>query len=418
MKSRTLIPSLAFTYLAAAISFGVQFWLAKTLGAATFGTFTFGILIANVLEVLILFGSDRTLIRDLVQSDKPLEVFWLANKLKAIVASFAIPLAALYLLTNSEGWDTTLLLTCMLGLTGCVKAFTPSSWFDFRGKLANQVGIVLIEKILFAGLVFASVFFLESTPTMTTVTSAFCISVIVGISLEWIRRPHGPESISATKFKTLTMQGMAIGNLPIALAALGNLGMTHINQLTLKSSLGPVALANFAIAFQVARISNLFFSQFGRFFGPKIARVATVFESRPRFVMQSLFKIAAIAFACSLSLSVTLYFGGWFLISNFLPPSYEPAVTILIFLCAWCAFFGPATVVNRFIVSLHMKQIYFTCATVFGAISVALGYVLIPRFGGSGAAIALLAGHMGSTLTQLVLVGRNASKFGGVQIKS
>lgn len=418
MKSRTLIPSLAFTYLAAAISFGLQFWLAKTLGAATFGTFTFGILIANVLEVVILFGSDRTLIRDLVQSDKPLEVFWLANKLKAIVACFAIPLAALYLLTNSEVWDVTLLLTCMLGLTGCVKAFTPSSWFDFKGKLAKQVGIVLIEKILFAGLILASVFLLESKPNMTTVASAFCIAVVIGISLEWTCRPLGTESPSTSKFKSMTMKGMALGNLPIALAALGNLGMTHINQLTLESSLGPVALANFAIAFQVARISNLFFSQFGRFFGPKIARVATGFKSRPRFVMHSLFKIATIAFACSLSLSVTLYFGGWFLIGNFLPPSYEPAVTILVFLCAWCAFFGPATVVNRFIVSLHMRQIYFSCATIFGAISVALGYFLIPLFGGSGAAIALLAGHMGSTLTQLVLVEHTARKLGGVQTKS
>ena len=226
------------------------------------------------------------------------------------------------------------------------------------------------------------------------------------MSLQWRLRPTDDAIVTDPKTHSVTLKGMALSNLPIALAAFGNLGMTHVNQLTLKSSLGPEALACYAIAFQVARIGNLFFSQFGRFYGPRISQIAMAGKVRPKFAMRSILSIAGLAFAFSATLAVTLFFGGRFLIANFLPPSYSPAMNILIFLCVWCAFFGPANVVGRTVIGLHMKNTYFTCAAVFGLASVLIGMFLIPILEGSGAAIALLLGHIGSMFFQFVMVAR------------
>lgn len=404
MKFRALIASLGFTYLGAAISFGVQFWLARKMGPTVFGTFTYGILIANILEVFTLFGSDRTLIRDLVQQKNPSRVFWQCNQLKLVLALIAIPVAIAYIFFRSDKSNSELILVSLLALTGCVQAFTPSSWYDFKGKLPQQVSIVFLEKVLFALFVLVPVLVFSQTASMSGATIAFCVAVAIGMSLQWRLRPADDVIATDKKSQSVTMQGMALCNLPIALAAFGNLGMTHVNQLTLESSLGSEALACYAIAFQVARIGNLFFSQFGRFYGPRISRIALASETRPKFVMCSTLSIASLAFAFSATLAVTLFFGGRFLIATFLPPSYAPAMTILIFLCAWCAFFGPANVVGRTVIGLHMKNTYFTCATVFGLVSVLIGIFLIPVMEGSGAAIALLIGHVGSMLTQFAMV--------------
>ncbi len=417
MKFRALISSLGFTYLAAAISFGVQFWIARQMGPTIFGTFVSGILIANMLEVVILFGSDRTLIRDLVQQENPNRVFWLCNRLKVILAFVAVPIAIAYIFLTDSKTSSDTSLVCLLAMTGCIQAFTPSSWYDFKGQLPKQVSIVLLEKILFALFVLTPVLVFSQTANMMAATVAFCLAVAIGMTLQWTLRPADEKAQDVKNGRSVTIQSMAFANFPIALAAMGNLGMTHVNQLTLKSSLGPESLACFAIAFQVVRIGNLFFSQFGRFYGPRIARITLAYRSRPRFVMRSILSIAGLAFVFSSILAVTLFFGGRFLISSFLQPSYAPARTILIFLCLWCAFFGPANVVGRAVIGLHMKNTYFACATVFGLISVLIGFLLIPILEGSGAAIALLVGHTGSMITQFAFVAHKLrqSSVSGVQ---
>jgi PST family polysaccharide transporter len=395
--------TIAFSYASAAISYLVQFWLARKLGDEDFGVFSFAILIANILQTTLLFGSDRTLVRDLVQAESPRRVFRDSCWLRLALTFVLIPLCTIAILTSSESLASQRTLLFGLGF-GVASALTPMGWFDFRGKMHVQSALLLLEKILFgAGVVVASVW-LQISVSPILAAGIMTIAAAIGLLSQWLLITPDigtPEPGSSSQIKR-----MVFSNLAVVFAALGNMCMTHANQLVLISSIGKTGLAHYSIAFQLTRIVHLFLGQYIRICSPDIARSTTLEAIASGRGRSSFFGHLWQSTAVAASITLPLYLVGRLAILWFLPPDFIPAIAILFVLCGWCIVFGAASVINRYLLCLHLQNWFLVSAVLFGLFSIAISFWLVPLYGGIGAALALLIGHSASAVFQALFVVR------------
>ncbi|MEZ6096153.1 MAG: oligosaccharide flippase family protein [Pirellulaceae bacterium] len=406
-RRRMAVLTIVFSYAAAGVSYATQFWLARKLGDERFGVFSLSILWANVMQTILQFGTDRTLIRDLVQSETPCRVFSDSNRLRIMLTLVGIPCFCVFVLFSGESHTAQLAMVAGLGF-GVASALSPMAWYDFRRTMHLQSAIIFLEKVIFgAGVVLLAVWLQDRFSALFAI-GMMSIAAMIGLAIQWlpIRRDCSRVEAPATHGVSRMFQG----NVAVVMAALGNMGMTHANQLVLNQFVGKAGLAHYSISFQLIRIVQLFLGQYIRICAPDIAKVTSGRENEMRKGLKVFFKQVAIALLVSFSIVVPVYVAGRWIILGYLSESYAPAVRILGVLSLWCLIFGPASVVNRFLLSLHLQRWFFFSAVVFGVVSVAIGFALIPSYQGVGAAFALLIGHGLSALFQAVLVVRALSQ--------
>ena len=67
-------------YLQSLLSFITSILLAKELGSYEYGYFAYGLIFTNTISVIIQFGLDKTLVRDLVQQDDAAQILFAASQ--------------------------------------------------------------------------------------------------------------------------------------------------------------------------------------------------------------------------------------------------------------------------------------------------------------------------------------------------
>lgn len=391
---------IALSYATALASYAISFFLARRLGDEFFGQLSFGLVTSSILSTLILFGFDRTLVRDLIQRPHPEDTFTGSLRIRAILTAIVVPGAIAAMILGGVRAD--LLITASICcFHGACMALSPRGWFDYRRRMSRHAALLLLERVIYGCLVVVVIFAVpggaRSWPVALALLAATLASTIW--QYRWSVRKLGLRLMNTPS----NTHGLAAANIPIIAAALGNLGMTHVNQLILHGQRGNAALAHYAIAFQLIQASQLFAGQLNRFLALHIANVTALPRAEIR---KSLRKTVLRSLALSGITSLAVVLVGSIAIIMLLPPSFRPSTRILWVLGIWSTLYGVALTVNSFLLGLGRNNSFFLIATCCGLMAVIASALLIPAYGGMGAALALLIGHATSIGLQMFVVYR------------
>jgi len=187
-------------------------------------------------------------------------------------------------------------------------------------------------------------------------------------------------------------------------AALGNLLMSQFNQVILGDQLRGEALGFYNLAFQIVILIRLLQTQLVRIMAPRIAALTSPTRDDDAAALSALARLTGLSLALTLPLVGVVHVVAPWVVRTLVGPEYLPSIPILDILLVWVALYGPAVVVNQFLVGLKMSQAYVLTSVSMGVLALVLSVAWIPTWGGVGAALALLSAHGLSIVGQTILV--------------
>ena len=387
-------------YTQAALSFLASMLMAKMLGSDLFGYYTYGIVFHTMLFIIVQYGLDKTLVRDLVQLSNPAETLLAASLVKGVISLVALLGILGWALGVGMEWKK-LVIVLLCSVAGCLYGMSPKAWFDSNGQVRRHALYMFLDKgIFFAGTLLL-LFFWQTPLIILHVCGTLLAGRLVLTALEWAYVVR-TVPVSMGCYLLPVVRSVLLRNSWVWLAAIGNLLMTNANQFLLESKLGTEQLGQYGLALQLISLILLVQSQVLRLSAPGIAEVAK--KGTGKEIRRSLGRHSLLTLGLSLGVLVPVYFLTPLFIEYFVGSEFVDAIPIFRVFCLWGLVYGQALICNQYLLSLHLQRYYFYIALSFGVLSIFLAYLFIGQIGAVGAVLSLLLAHSGSVLTQLVVV--------------
>lgn len=401
LSFRTIITYSGLNYLQSGLSFLTSVLLARELGQFAYGYFVYGLVISNSLAVLIQFGTDKTLVRDLVQQPNAEKLLFAASWIKLGFALISI-VGILIWLFGFAGFSSaknSVIILCTIA--GCLLGFSPKSWFDLKGKIQYHALILLVDRtIFFVG----SLFFLYVYRTELVIVHIAGCLLLGRLIMSWMEWHFIQHTTTVERLFDIAapLRFLFKHNLWVWLAAIGNLMMTNANQFLVDWKLGTAELGLFGLAMQLMVLVRLLQNQILRLASPSIAQI--VQHKKANIILRQFIKNCLLSLGLTLGVLIPFYWFGPLFIRFTVGSAFIDAVPIFNILCLWMLIYGIALINNQYLLSFHLQRPYFLTTILFGLLSLYLAYLFIGWYGVTGAAWSLLIAHSGSVIVQLLLV--------------
>lgn len=407
-KVKHILAFSSLNYLQAGISFLISILLARYLGTEGYGTYAYGLIFANTLMTVMQFGTDRTLVRDLVQLKSPDLILSAATLIWFLVGLIGLIGITIWCVFSDLNVLTAIVVV-LCAISGFGQGLTVSGWFDFKGKMSLQSLYGVVGRLTFLIAIIIIMIFPSSYYTVIYIAAILLVSRMLSLMLEW--RFVGRTANLAFKESFSFIKLILKNNIWVWWAAIGNLLMTQVNQFILTNKVGPSELAYYGIAFQSIMLIQILQQQINRLTAPSIADVTASETLDSDRVLRKLKKYCLTSFLSSALILFPLYLITPLIISTFLGDSYLPAIPVMNTLYIWSAFYGMALINNQFLIGLHKQRAYFQTTFIFGVISIFLAFILIDLYQAKGAALSLLIAHSASIIFQFVIVFRAINSY-------
>lgn len=396
-----------FNYGQAGISFLVNFWLARKLGATEYGVLGYGLLVGQICTIVIGYSSERTLVRDLVQSEDRNAMLSASLVLRGVMGLLVVGYCAVWaLVSDSLGTKAIPVLLC--SCWGAFSALSARGWLDSQYQMHLHAAVQFAERAFYAGCAVVLVIFAYDRNYAIVAAACLLIARFISLLVEWgfALRTFKPRlGRFGENLKFLILQ-----NSLILAAAIANLFMTHANQLQLERYFGTGELAAYAIAWQMILMVQLFQSQMVRLLAPRTAELTDVANSTGAIRMVLLRYMVYMLIASGLLLLPVVLVAPWG-IASFLNDEYMAAVPVLRVLALWALLYGPGLVLNQFLLGLRLQKTYFVITILSGGLALVLGQLFVPTYGAQSVAWVLLGCHTCSMAAQFVIVIRKAGEL-------
>lgn len=403
-KVKSAVSYIVLNYAQIGLSLFINLFLANLLGPTQYGILSYGIVLAGAMTVLVAFGEERSLVRDLIQSNNSHIILLASTILRIGLAAVGmIALAVWFFRWSGENDNICPILLC--ATSGILMGLTPRAWFDSRYEMGKHALICFLERCLYC-LSILFIFITASLPN-NVVAVAICLFLSRSLCVTW-------QWLHTYRTLRISFTGLAKAilfllsqNIFIWGAALSNLLMTHANQVILGNKTGMEALAYYNLSFQMILVLRMVQMQTLRILAPAIAKGTDIQGSASH--MRSLW-LHSMGYAIGITVIIVLplFFAGPPLVRRFMRPDYVNAIPCFQVMLLWSCVYGPAIINNQFLIGLRLNSHYLWITATFGIISVILAYLWIPEYGPIGAAYSLLASHTGSVVTQGWVVWRKS----------
>lgn len=401
LSLRNILAFSSLNYIQAALSFVISMVLARVLGAELYGYYTYGIVFNTTVFILVQFGLDKTLVRDLVQKRNVDHLIWASSFLKLGLSVLALVGVVIWSIGFSEESALKAYIAILFTASGVVYGISPRAWFDYTGQIQQHARLMLFERVFFFLGTLSILFLYEAEHVVWMIAVVLLIGRFLMSLMEWryVRR-----TVRRVRFKYLRrpIRDMVFRNSWVWLAALSNLCMTHVNQFVLDAKLGTDQLGYYGLAFQLIMLVQLLQSQVLRLATPSIAQ--TVNTGSGREIQLKYRRDMLLCIGVTVMMLVPIYYASPWLIKLLVGSEYLGALPVLRVLCFWSLVYGVALINNQYLLSFHLQRPYFYTTLFFGAVSLYLADSFIGYFGLLGAALSLLISHAGSVAVQSIMV--------------
>lgn len=400
---RAAVSLMICNYAQAAVGFALQLWLANRLGAEGYGTVSYCLIVGAVCNTLVMFGSDRTLVRDLMRATEPRTLLTGSMVQRTVVAFLVLGGCGVYAVGVGRVEPAKMWAVLAGGVWGATMGLMPTAWLDSRYEMGVGAWLTLLERILFGMLaigLLAGIF--TGSPVILTLGSLVGARLAGGVA-QWLYATRSFRPV--WRGSTACAWRLTRENVLVFGAVLASLLLTHWNQIVLESQAGLARLAHYAVAFQLVSLVTIAQAQIVRLLTPQIS-LLTRAEGDSGAGRRGLLRHGGYAAAASLVLALPLsWLAPWILAVGY-RPEYQSAATPLRILCLWVMCYGPGLIINQYVLCLGLNRAYFLLTVASGVSGLVLGQILVPRLGASGVALSLLCSHVPSIAIQGALALR------------
>lgn len=390
LKSLSILVIVKFAV--AGIGFITQVKIANTLGKETFGYIAYGVAIATYSTVIIRFGLDRTMVRDLIHYP---DRFAATVKASLIVRFSLLALVIVLVIgwkvfQNPSGdisWGVILIIIANAAMSVDLQGV-----YDSWHKMTRHALYNLLQR----GLYFLTIWYMVVTDPeildVVTVGMAMFVSASIYLILQYSWAIRKLPTDSATEKMIPLAFKMIRANVYIWLATLAGLSFGPLNQLVLKHYHGTTELGGYAAAWMMVALASMFLAQIARIGNPATARITSGSATKQEKI-QFLIKYASLMVMITLPVSVVVVFAPELVMTSLFNSEYISAAPALQIMGAYIVVFSLGQVAAQYMVSSRMDKTYTLYIFLGSGLGFALCLLLIPSMGGLGAAWALLISH-------------------------
>lgn len=383
--------------LAAAVAWLTQIKIANSLGKEVFGQVSFGFALGTYGQVIIRFGLDRTLVRDLVHHPENFGHIVKASLYLRYLVTFII-LSLFIFYANYTSIFQLSSGVVFIAISSSVLSLDLQAVYDAWQNMRRHATYFLIQKIIYLSLVWGCIIFYSDQLSPFFIGLSLFISVSFYLYLQhmWamLRLQVQPSSIGGLGRDVISL---AKKNYLVWLASIGSLITIMLNQPVLIRYKGFKELGGYAAAWQVMMVGNLFLNQISRIGRPAMARKCLPEISR-NLRIAFILKYSMVMVGAVLPLACGMIFFSDYVFSSFFKHEYYSASNTLPLFGYYLILYALGIVSSQYILSVNLEKSYFLSVVVGAILSFLLCFLLIPKYGSFGAALSLLLAHGGSML--------------------
>lgn len=392
-KLRDLAVLLSVNVAVAGIGFFTQIRIANVLGKESFGLIAFGFSIATFAAVFIRFGSDRTLVRDLLQRPEMFAATVRASVLLRFTM-FSLFVAVLLLLKFSLPTDNDFSPGVILVVIAhAALSLDLQGVYDSRREISRHATYNLFQKGVYFGIIWGILVVAPNVLSVLAVGVAALVAVFVYLALQyrWVFKRLPRDTVPARNVCLMAV-GLARGNVVVIASAVGGLLFGPLNQVALKHYSGAAELGGYAAAWMMTTLVSIVLTQVGRVGNPATVRIATADATRGER-LRFLQKYAALMVAITLPLALPAILAPTLILETFFRPEYASAAPVLRIMGIYVFIVAGDLVALQYLMAVRSEGSYLQAMSVGGVVGVFLCLTLIPLAGAIGAAWALVISH-------------------------
>lgn len=391
-RLRTLSVLVLVNFIIMGLGFVTRVKIANLLGKDGFGLLAYGLALGTFGGVVVRFGMDRTLVRDLVHHRDQFEEL-VAGSLLLRGIMFVFVLLGIMLWkalpchTNDLSWGVVAIF-----ITACLLSLDLQSVYDTWQKMERHAVYNLIQRCLYFVVIWAIVIISPETLSINLIATALLVTAFLYLAMQhqWAWRQIIFKNTTQSLIKVALSMGRQ--NLIIFLAALGGFFIGSLNQIVLKHLCGTAELGEYAAAWTIVSLSMALLYQVSRIGRPATARITregTDKTTRIRFLV----KYSAVMFMVAASIGIPAIIFPELILRIIFSPEYVSAAGIMRIMGIYIMIFSFGLVATQYVVAARMERLYLVSMIFGGCLTIILCFVLIPKFSGLGAALALLIAH-------------------------
>lgn len=382
----TALQLILLNYVQVVISFAASVFFANTLDSNAYGIYCSYLFLAGIVGSFIAFGADKTLVRDMVQSSEPKNVFIASMYGRVGIFSLCL-LCTVVVSTFISKQGEEYLLGMVVFIAGAT-ALAPTAAYDVSKRMTPIQISFFCERFLFIA---TAVFILLLQPIRDHL---FCVSILLALNVfiklfvlawQWafcgITFCRPDIKIWKSSWKII------VQNIPVLIASFSGLMYWNVCPLLLRYMQGASEVALYSVAFQFASLIIICQSQILRTVIPGISEFFKPSRSRGAVVTEY-FRIVRKGLVLTGILCITVFIGASFVVERFYEPEYRDVVFTMIPLMFFLLLYWPSMVASQCLLASGGEKEYgrinvktlvvglvvcpFLCVN-FGSIGVAVG---------------------------------------------
>lgn len=380
------------------LSLSVGIYTIRYLGAESFGKLSYSLSFVGLFSAIAKLGMDSIIVRNIVKDERQTpEILGTAFILKLIGSTFTIILIAVTIWLLNQQSDLRW-ITLVVSLSLLFSSFEVIDFWFQSQVLAGAMTLFRSGQLILSSLV--KILFVEfrlSLKPFVWLTLVDALFKAVGNVI--IYSKHG-RSLFSWKFNRSIAIQMLRDSWPLILSGIMVSIYMKIDQVMLGNMAGVEEVGNYAAAVRFSEIWYFIPGAICSSVFPAIIRARQRSEEEYYVRLQQLYDLMA---WISLSIAILFAFIAKPLVIRFLGSEYIKAGEILV----WHIWAGPfvflGVVRAQWLMAENMTRFSFLATTLGGITNIWLNLVLIPSYGGTGAAIATVISYAVSVYLSSIL---------------
>lgn len=366
-----------------------NFYVIRELGPELFGTFSYCLAFIGLFAVIGSFGFERIVVQELVRRPAAARlIVSSALAVRLVTASIAVLLSTLTI-AWVRGNDTRVLAVCLI----LSSAFLPGSLAilrcHFEARTEAKKIVLFTNFAVLLGMALR-VFVISRGSSLVLLAWTYLVDAMLQAAAVWIAYRHDGQSLRPwtpawSECRRLFVEGWPLAGSAIAIVIYTRIDQVMLGQLSTAREVGLYAAA--------AKISESW----------QFLPMAIITSVTPRLVAEQLRdkytylastqKLYHWLLLLSLGMIFLVIVAAHYAVVPLLGTDYAGVVGI-VSVYAWASIFVSLGAASARWLSVEGLQTYGLFRTIFGAaLNVGLNFVLIPNFGGLGAAVATVISY-------------------------
>lgn len=366
----------------------IHVWLARYLGPANFGVLSFAIAFVGLFGTFTYLGLSGLVIRDLVSEPQARgEILGTVFGLK--FAGGALGVLSILVVLFLRPSDSTTRLVVALAAGGLTfQAFRVIELW-FASRIEARYSVLASSASAIAAAIMNGSLILAQAPLVAFAVVLIVQPAVLAAGLLTVYSARGGH-ISRWRFDPQRAKSMLAQSWPLALASVGAIIYLKIDQVMLGMIAGAEQVGIYAVAARLSEVWYFIPTALALSVFPNLVRSRREGEAIYNSRLQRTYNVLAVL-ALSIALGITLVSGP--VINILYDGRYEDASRILI-IHIWASpamFMG--ALLSKWLIAEGLLTFSFTRHLLGAVTNVGLNVILIPRYGGAGAAFATLVAY-------------------------